>query len=38
MTRTIEVKAKSGSYEVRVGRDLLKEVPAAMKELQGWKI
>jgi len=34
MTRTIEVKAKSGSYEVRVGRDLLKEVPAAMKELQ----
>ena len=34
MTRTIEVKAKSGSYEVRVGRDLLKEVPAYMKELQ----
>jgi len=34
MSRTIEVKAKSGSYEIRVGRDLLKEVPAYMKELQ----
>jgi 3-dehydroquinate synthase len=34
MSRTIEVKAKSGSYEVRVGRDLLKEVPAYMKEMK----
>ena len=34
MSQTIEVKAKSGSYEVRVGRGLLKEVPACMKELR----
>lgn len=34
MSRTIEIKAKGGSYEIRVGRDLLKAVPGFMKELQ----
>ena len=33
MTRTIEVKTQNGSYEIRVGRDLLKEVPSYLKEL-----
>jgi 3-dehydroquinate synthase len=34
MSRTIEISVKGGSYEVRVGRDLLKSVPGFMKELQ----
>jgi len=34
MTRTIEVRTPSGAYEIRVGRDLLKQVPAYLKELQ----
>ncbi len=34
MLRSIEIRTGSGSYEVRVGRDLLKEVPAYLRELQ----